>query len=106
MACWGAPGRRPERMPPPNMPALTGNLYGETLLVKLALFAVLAGVAAVNHFWLIPRLHRSGPAPDPVAPRLLAVLVGFEAGLILAALFFASLLSSLPRPLPPGGGGG
>lgn len=88
----------------PTMPALTRNLYGETLLVKLTVFAILAGVAAVNHFWLVPRLHRSRPGPDPAALRLLATLVRLEAGLILGVLFFASLLSSLPPPLPPGGG--
>jgi copper resistance protein D len=42
---------------------LIGTQYGHLLLLKIALFAAMVGFAAVNRFWLTPRLaSRSGSA--------------------------------------------
>jgi putative copper resistance protein D len=45
-----------------DIPALVGTAYGELLLVKLALFATMLSLAAVNRFALTPRLSRGNAA--------------------------------------------
>lgn len=42
-----------------NLPALIGTFYGRLLLLKIALFAVMLGFAAVNRRRLTPRLAQS-----------------------------------------------
>jgi putative copper resistance protein D len=42
-----------------TVPALIGTAYGQILLVKLALFLVMLGVAAFNRYRLTPRLARA-----------------------------------------------
>jgi len=39
-----------------SIPALTETSYGQLLLVKIALFAVMIAIASVNRLWLTPRL--------------------------------------------------
>src|SRR5204863_3986129 len=52
-----------------NVPALVGTPYGQLLLVKLALFAAMLSLAAVNRVRLTPRLlaapsdHHGVPQP-------------------------------------------
>lgn len=36
---------------------LLGSPYGQTLLLKLALVVLVLALAAINRFWLLPRLH-------------------------------------------------
>jgi len=43
-----------------SVPALVGTDYGRLLLVKVALFLAMVSIAAVNRFWLRPRLIREG----------------------------------------------
>ena len=45
-----------------DIPALIGTAYGRLLLVKLALFAAMLSLAAVNRFVLTPRLSRGNAA--------------------------------------------
>ena len=45
-----------------DIPALVGTTYGQLLLVKLALFAAMLALAAVNRFALTPRLSRGNAA--------------------------------------------
>ena len=39
-----------------SIPALVGTTYGRLVLVKVALFLIMVSIAAVNRFWLTPRL--------------------------------------------------
>jgi putative copper export protein/mono/diheme cytochrome c family protein len=39
-----------------SVPALVGTDYGRLLLVKIALFLVMVSIAAVNRYWITPRL--------------------------------------------------
>lgn len=83
-----------------GLQGLTGDIYGQTLLRKLALFALLLVVAALNHFWLVPNLRRSGPAGPPAdALWVVAFLVRLEAVLVLGIILLAALLSGLPPPV-------
>lgn len=41
-----------------SVAALTGTLYGQLLLAKIAVFLVMVAIAAVNRQWLTPRLVR------------------------------------------------
>jgi copper resistance protein D len=80
-----------------NTWALVGNVgafvetpYGQLLLVKVGLFAVMVGVAAINRLRLAPML------PDANASRSLQrkALVEFALGLIIIAIVGA--LGTLP----------
>jgi putative copper export protein/mono/diheme cytochrome c family protein/peroxiredoxin len=44
-----------------SIPALVGTEYGHLLLVKLALFTLMVGLAAINRFRLTPRLDQARP---------------------------------------------
>jgi putative copper resistance protein D len=76
--------------------ALLTTSYGELLLLKVALFAVMLGFAAVNKFWLTPRL---GGQPDPAreadAVRRLARNCHIEMALGLAVFAIVGLLGTL-----------
>jgi putative copper resistance protein D len=41
--------------------ALTGTVYGQLLMIKIALFAVMVAIASINRSWLTPRLV-AGPS--------------------------------------------
>ena len=93
-----------------SIPALTETDYGHLLLLKIALFAVMVAVAAVNRLHLTPRLvqdaevhdHRRAP---PVAPqRSLEVAIGAIIIAIVAALGtnppgFEAITHAPPFPL-------
>ncbi len=58
-----------------GLEALTSTAYGVSLLVKLALVAVIVGVAGVNRWWLAPLLARGRSRPLLIAVRIEAVLL-------------------------------
>lgn len=39
-----------------SIPAFTETEYGQLLLIKIALFALMVGIASINRLWLTPRL--------------------------------------------------
>jgi copper transport protein len=75
--------------------ALTGTPYGRALLIKLALVAMVLGVAAVNRWVLIPSLTRGTRASR------LGGLVKIESLLLLAVLGATAVLASQSPPGPP-----
>lgn len=71
---------------------LTSSAYGQALLVKLALVAIILSIAALNRWWLLPRHARSGEfLPLRRAVRL-------ELLLLAAVLVATGVLSSTEPP--------
>ncbi len=75
-----------------GLPGLLGTGYGQTLLVKALLFAVLLGFAAYHRLVLTPALAGVDPAG---AARRMRRSVAAEAGVGFATIFAAAWLSSL-----------
>jgi putative copper resistance protein D len=73
-----------------SLPALFETSYGRLLLVKIALFMAMVGIAGVNRLRLTPRLPGRGPL------RWLARNVLVEIGLGLAIVAIVSVLGVLP----------
>lgn len=73
-----------------SLPALLETNYGNLLLAKIGLFAVMVCVAAVNRLNLSPRL------PDAGAIRQLARNTWIETGLGLSIIVIVSVLGILP----------
>jgi putative copper resistance protein D len=73
-----------------SLPALLETNYGNLLLAKIGLFAVMVGVAAVNRLHLTPRLPNAG------AIRQLARNTWIETGLGLSIIVIVSVLGTLP----------
>jgi copper resistance protein D len=68
--------------------------YGQLVLLKIALFVVMLGFAAVNRFWLTPRL----PFPDgsqTSALRLLCLFTSVELSLGLSVIAVVGVLGQL-----------
>lgn len=92
--------------------ALTTTGYGRTLLLKLALFALMAIPAAANRFVIKPRLAATTAMDGGGRAALLrrfSRLVAAEAGLGVGVLACAALLSALPpahRETAPAGHAG
>ena len=84
-----------------NVPALVGTPYGRLLLVKLALFAAMLSLAAVNRFRLTPRLIATpsdgarGHAGVPGPLRELYRSAACETGLGLCLLLVVGALVHL-----------
>ena len=77
--------------------ALASDYWGRVLVLKLALFTVLVGLAAVNRLRLLPRL-RARPAEDRA---ILSALIGnvmLEQALGLLVIAAASVLGTLSPP--------
>jgi copper transport protein len=73
--------------------ALFGTPYGWVILGKIALFAPMVGLGAFNRFRLVPRTVEE---PEPIqAVRRIVRNVRFEAGIGIAVLVLAGLLTSL-----------
>jgi putative copper export protein/mono/diheme cytochrome c family protein len=53
-----------------SVPALIGTLYGELLLLKIALFAVMVTVAAINRLRLLPRLAATDHGRKAIESRI------------------------------------
>jgi copper resistance protein D len=80
-----------------SIPALLGTEYGRLLLVKIALFLAMVAFAAVNRFWLRPRLFVSGKSID--ALRQIGRNAALEAGLGWIVLIVVAALGTLPPGL-------
>ncbi|QXT39480.1 copper resistance D family protein [Gymnodinialimonas ceratoperidinii] len=74
-----------------SLVALVGSGYGLTLLAKIALVALLLGLAAANKLRFVPGLH----AGDPRAARHLTRTIGVEWGVFAAILLATSILTSV-----------
>ena len=81
----------------PNLDGLTGGVYAILLCLKLGLFGLMLGLAALNRFHLTPLLQRSVAAGDYVAAiaalRRSMVLELSTAALILALVAWLGTLA-------------
>ncbi|MHB8494745.1 MAG: copper homeostasis membrane protein CopD [Casimicrobiaceae bacterium] len=76
-----------------TIPALIGTAYGRVLLIKLALFVSMIGVASINRFWLTPKLASSAAAEFAAAARSLCRNVLLETGLGFGVLMAVGVLN-------------
>ena len=76
-----------------SFPALVGTAYGQAALLKLVLFGLLLGLAALNRLALTDRLTG---ADHVAARRHLLLSVAFETTIGAAVVLAAGLLASLP----------
>jgi putative copper resistance protein D len=74
--------------------ALTATPYGRLLLVKIALFTAMVGLALVNRFRLVPRLNDAETAVVPLRALFRSVIV--EQVLGLAILGVVAVLGTWP----------
>ena len=82
-----------------RVPALLlESAYGRLLLVKLELFGVMLAIAALNRWWLTPRLRVADAAGAMAAGRLRR-LAWIEALLGAAVLVLASVLATSAPPM-------
>ncbi len=80
-----------------TVPALLGTDYGHWLMIKVALFAVMAILAAINRFWHLPQL--AGKAAPAAALRRLQRNALVEVGLGGAVLLVLGALGTMPPAL-------
>lgn len=76
---------------------LTDTTYGRWLVVKLVLFGLMLGLAAVNRFRLTPVFEGAGPGPRPVLAHLRRSLV-VEFALAVAVLTVVAVMGTLAPP--------
>lgn len=82
-----------------NITTLPTTLYGQLLLAKLALFASMLGLAAVNRFRLTPGFERSVAAGDhSSALSALRASLGIETACVVAILALVAWLGTLAPP--------
>ncbi len=81
-----------------TIPALIGTLYGRLLLLKVAIFAVMLGLAAVNRLRLSPRLADRDAGARPAIGQLRRNAL-IEAGCGIAVLAIVGALGMLPPGL-------
>ena len=80
-----------------SVAALTQTQYGHLLIIKIALFFAMVGVAAVNRLRLTPRLIADGdPAAAQRARRALCRNASIEAALGAAVIVIVAALGTLP----------
>ena len=80
-----------------SLPALTESEYGRLLLIKLALFLAMVGIAAFNWSWLTPRLVQDADlAAARKARRQLRRNAGIEATLGAVIIGIVAVLGTLP----------
>ena len=76
----------------PYLTQLPASLYGQLLIIKLGLFALMLFLAALNRFWLVPAL--AGPHADKSLFRLRTHVIGEQLlGILIIAL--VSVLGTL-----------
>ncbi len=81
---------------------MAASLYGQLLIAKLGLFALMLLLAAMNRFWLVPALRTSSGRKQRAAslPRLRSHIVGEQ----LLGLLIIALVSVLGTQDPTSGG--
>jgi copper resistance protein D len=77
-----------------SFPALIDTPYGRLLMVKIALFLAMVGLALINRFRLVPRLSGSGQAIVPLRALYRSVIA--EQALGLAILAVVAVLGTWP----------
>ncbi|MFQ6552722.1 CopD family protein [Aestuariibius insulae] len=77
-----------------SLSALFGTAYGWTLLAKVAVVALLLGLAALNKLRLVPALA----ADDPSAPSALHRSIVFEGAAVILILLATATLTTLTTP--------
>jgi putative copper resistance protein D len=82
-----------------SIPALVGTGYGRLLLVKIALFAAMVGLASINRLTLTPAFARDPAADRGHAPRGLARNCAIETALGLLILVIVGVLGTTPPGL-------
>ena len=84
-----------------SVPALLGTLYGQLLLVKIAFFAAMIGIAGVNQRRLLPRLagDASGGTVRLQAIAQIGRNASFEASFGLLVLAVVAVIGILPPGL-------
>jgi copper transport protein len=84
----------------PTLSSLWNTGYGQALIAKIALLVAALGLASVNLLRNVPRLEvaRTRPSLGESASGLVQRMVGGEVVLVVAAIFFAGLLTSLAPP--------
>jgi copper resistance protein D len=80
----------------PSLSQLTTSLYGQLLIIKLALFALMLLLAALNRFWLVPAIAGSD------AKKNLFQLRHHIIGEQLLGIFIVALVSVLGTLAPFG----
>lgn len=80
----------------PNLDGLTGGIYARLLSLKLGVFGVMLGLAALNRFHLTPLLQRAVAAGDP-APAIAALRrsMALEFGAVVLILALVAWLGTL-----------
>ena len=83
-----------------RLPMLWTSLYGQLLLIKLALFAVMLALAATNRFRLTPALGRILASADP-SRRVgdLRISLAAESAAAIAILALVAWLGALSPPV-------
>lgn len=86
-----------------SIPALVGTDYGRLLLIKIALFLGMVGIAAFNRLRLTPRLVQNADVPNAQAARRLlsrnaTVEATLSAAIIAIVAVLGTLASGQPRP--------
>lgn len=85
---------------PANVAALGATLYGQFLLVKLAMFSIMLGLAALNRFHLTPRFETSIAATDRGGALVsLRRSLAVETACIVAILALVAWLGTLQPPV-------
>ena len=88
---------------PANLPSLGNSTYGRLLLIKLALFAVMVVLAALNRFRLTPALGAAAANGDTRrAARALRLSIALELSLAIAILGLVAWLGTLAPPISTG----
>jgi copper resistance protein D len=75
--------------------ALLVTGYGQLLMLKIAIFIVMVGVAAINRYWLTPRLVFSSKDAAPSALRQLTRNSVIEIALGFALFAIVGVLGTL-----------
>jgi len=79
-----------------SVDALTETEYGRLLVIKIALFFVMVGIAALNRLRLTPRLVGDDATPAQDARRALCRNAAIEAALGAAVIAIVAVLGTLP----------
>lgn len=81
-----------------NVLTLAETPYGQTLIAKLALFAMMLALAGANRFRLAPALAAVGKDATDTRLRMLRLSIGLELAAGVTLLALVAVLGTLPPP--------